>query len=174
MELTLGQLNYKKRKKGLTEEENQLRLKLQRESRKNITPEQKEKNYLKNKERHRAKKADPNFFGIKEYRALKDRSKAKGLDFNLTPEYLQNLFNKCEGRCSQTKLKFDMQMGKGKNRNPFRPSVDRIDSSKGYVKRNIQIVLAIVNTMKMDYNCKKVVEPVIRAWCRQLEQKEAP
>jgi len=173
MELTLGQLIYKKRKFGLTEEENNRRLELARQARKKITPEQKKEIYLKNKERHRAQKADPTYFGTKECRALKDRAKYKNLDFNLTPKYLQKLFDNCGGKCSVTGLPFDMQMGKGKKRNPFRPSVDRVDSSKGYVKRNIQIVLAIVNTMKMDYT-DDIINPVIRAWCSKLDSVKAP
>jgi uncharacterized protein YeeX (DUF496 family) len=72
-----------------------------------------------------------------------------------------------------TGLPFDMQMGKGTKRNPFRPSVDRIDSSKGYVKRNIQIVLAIVNTMKMDYD-DDILHPVIKAWCNKIDSVKAP
>lgn len=168
MELTLGQLDYKKRKYGLTEEENNRRLELAREARKNKSPEQKAKAYLKTKERHRAKKEDPKFFGVKEYQALKDRARGRGLDFNLTPQYLQKLFNECKGTCSVTGLPFDMKMGKGKKRNPYRPSVDRIDSNKGYVKRNIQIVLAIVNTMKMDYT-DSIINPVITAWCEKIK-----
>ena len=173
MELTLGQLKYKKRKYGLTEEEDNRRLELAREERKNRTPEEKQKLYLKNKERHRSQKADPKNFGVKECRALKDRAKYKGLDFNLTPKYLQTLFDNCKGKCSVTGLPFDMQMGKGKKRNPYRPSVDRIDPSKGYVKRNIQIILVLVNTMKMDYP-DHILHPVIRAWCSRIEETKAP
>jgi hypothetical protein len=173
MELTLGQLVYKKRKYGLTEEEDRRRLELEREKRKNRTPEEKKKLYLKNKERHRAQKADPKSFGIKECRALRDRAKYRGLEFNLTPQYLQKLFDNCNGKCSETGLPFDMEMGKGKNRNPHRPSVDRIDSNKGYVKRNIQIVLALVNTMKMDYT-PDIIYPVIQAWSKRIEEKKAP
>ena len=45
MELTLGQLIYKKRKYELTEEENIRRLELARQARKKITPEQKKEIY---------------------------------------------------------------------------------------------------------------------------------
>ena len=48
---------------------------------------------------------------------------------------------------------------------PYNISIDRIDSSKGYIKGNIQLVCGIVNVMKSDSSedeflqlCKKIVE----------------
>lgn len=137
-----------------------------------LTPAKKAAIRKKAREAHRAKKALPENFGKLEYTALKARVAAKAkegrkLGFNLTPEYIQKVFDECEGKCSITKLPFAMEIGKGKKRNPFRPSVDRILSSKGYVKGNIQIVLTIVNTMKMDYT-DDVLHPVIKAWASNI------
>ena len=55
----------------------------------------------------------------------------------------------------------------GKAYHPFSPSIDRICNDKGYVKGNIQIVLAIVNTMKMDYT-DDILHPVIKAWANKI------
>jgi hypothetical protein len=60
-----------------------------------------------------------------------------------------------------------MEIGTKAKRNPYRPSVDRINSNAGYVKGNIQIVLAIVNTMKMDYT-DDVIHPVVQAWASRI------
>jgi len=137
-----------------------------------LTPAKKAAIRKKARESHRAKKALPENFGKLEYTALKARVAAKAkegrkLGFNLTPEYIQKVFDDCEGKCSITKIPFNMELGKGKKRNPFRPSVDRIDSNKGYVKNNIQIVLTIVNTMKMDYN-DDVLHQVVKAWSEHI------
>ena len=135
-------------------------------------PKKKAQLKRKAKENYRSKKADPSNFGAMEFKALKTRvnSRAKQgriLGFNLTSEYIQKVFDQCGGKCSITKLPFDMEMGTKNKRNPFRPSVDRILSNKGYVKGNIQIVLTIVNTMKMDYT-DDILHPVVKAWAENI------
>lgn len=42
-----------------------------------------------------------------------------------------------------------------KPNNIYQASIDRIDSSKGYLKNNIQIVVLPINRMKLDYNTNK-------------------
>lgn len=56
------------------------------------------------------------------------------------------------------------QAGAGRVRTNI--SIDRIDSSKGYVRGNVQFVCDVVNRMKADmhvtelqYWCKKILEP---------------
>jgi hypothetical protein len=137
-----------------------------------LTPEQKAAIRVKTRIANRAKKASPEKFGITEYVALKNRvaaheKKGRKMSFNLTPQYIQSKFDACEGKCAITKLPFSMELGTKGNRNPFRPSVDRINSKKGYVKGNIQIILAIVNTMKMDYT-DDILHPVIKAWHKNI------
>jgi len=123
------------------------------------------------KEKHdasyRKRKADPLKFGKMEHSALKTRAKTKNLKFDLSPEYIQKKFEECDGKCTITKILFSMEMGTKGKRNPFRPSVDRINSNKGYIKGNIQVVLAIVNTMKMDYT-NDILHPVVTAWAANI------
>jgi len=137
-----------------------------------LTPHKKEKIRKQLREKHKAKKADPSKFGELEYKALKSRvaisdKRGRKLGFNITPEYIQKLFDSCDGKCQRTGLVFDMEIGTKNKRNPYRPSIDRINSKKGYIKGNIQIVLAIVNTMKMDYT-DDVIHPVIKAWASRI------
>lgn len=82
-------------------------------------------------------------------------------DFDKT--YLLELYNKQKGKCAITGIDMTYEAGSGKKYNTI--SLDRIDSSKGYVKDNIQFVCYMVNVMKLNQSmedflflCKQVVE----------------
>lgn len=74
---------------------------------------------------------------------IKDRAKRKGLEFKLEladivpPDY-----------CPILKLKLERSEGFGPKNSS--PSVDRIDSTKGYTKDNIQVISNLANRMKTD------------------------
>lgn len=68
----------------------------------------------------------------------------KNKEFGITLADLLDLWGKQEGLCAYTKL--PLQIGANKY---DVVSLDRIDSSKGYVVGNIQLVCAAVNVMKM-------------------------
>lgn len=61
-------------------------------------------------------------------------------------EFLLDLWNKQNGLCSITNKPMDIIKGNG--RNPNSPSLDRIDSSKGYSEDNVRWVCDAVNMMK--------------------------
>ena len=133
-----------------------------------LSPQKKAAIRKKTRIERRTKKADPSQFGKLEYAALKVRAKDKGYEFDLSPEFLQELFDKTEGVCEQTGIPFDMALGTKKNRNPLRPSVDRIDSAKGYTQDNVRLVLTIVNIAKSDFP-DEVVNTVVEAWANRLK-----
>ncbi len=83
------------------------------------------------------------------YTSIKNWSAAsRGIEFNVTIEYLWELFLLQERKCVYTgqQLKF----GKSKNDSSKTASLDRIDSSKGYVKGNVVWCDKKVNKLKMD------------------------
>ena len=67
------------------------------------------------------------------------------LEHNLTTEYIQDLLEKQNYCCAFTGIKLDHKTGKNSLR---LASIDRINSKKGYVKNNIQIVLNSMNKAK--------------------------
>lgn len=85
---------------------------------------------------------------------IKRTAKVREFKFNLTREWLELKFKSQNNRCSITKIKFQ-QIGK---RNPFQPSIDRIDCSKGYIQSNCQLVCLIYNYAKGTWSHKDVIK----------------
>jgi hypothetical protein len=89
-------------------------------------------------------------------------AEVREIEFKITIEYAWTLFLKQKRKCALTgkELKFD-------SRNKVKDgtvSLDRIDSSKGYIKGNVQWVDKWINLMKLDFSeeefiqkCKEVV-----------------
>jgi hypothetical protein len=82
--------------------------------------------------------------------AAKSRAKKHNLELNIDTKYLTNLILKCNGKCAATGLNLSAKIGC-----PFKASIDRINSNKGYVKGNIRVVAAMFNFMKQDYSDKQ-------------------
>jgi hypothetical protein len=78
---------------------------------------------------------------------LKKNAKSRNLDFNLSPESLDFLYKKQKGKCaiSGLNIAFDVDINQS---NTYPASLDRINSSVGYVDGNIQWVAREVNHMK--------------------------
>jgi len=92
------------------------------------------------------------------------RACQKGWEFNLTPEYLLEIYNKQKGLCYYSGIKMEIAL-KGYTCNNYVLSIDRINSYGGYTKENVVLCCDAVNTMKMQMVteefiniCKKIVE----------------
>ena len=97
------------------------------------------------------------------------RGKNRILEFSITIDDVIALYEKQNGECAYTGVKMTHitygSKGNGRLKYPFNISIDRIDSLIGYTKTNIQLVCALVNTMKWDIDenvfiemCKRIVE----------------
>lgn len=78
-----------------------------------------------------------------------NHAKTRNLEFNITIEYIWQLFLKQNRKCVLSKLELNFKFGKN---NVATASLDRIDSSKGYIEGNVQWVHKDVNIMKWDFN----------------------
>lgn len=66
-------------------------------------------------------------------------------DFDIDKEFIEQKLT--IGHCEVTGLPFDFTSPGESRKNPFAPSLDRIDNSIGYVKSNVRVVLWAVNLM---------------------------
>lgn len=73
----------------------------------------------------------------------------RGYAFEVTIDEIWEIFEKQEGRCAISGLPIVFN-GYGENKNTQTASLDRIDSSKGYVLDNVQWLHKSVNLMKLD------------------------
>lgn len=80
------------------------------------------------------------------YLAQRANSRKKEKSEKMTEALLVDLYNNQNKCCALSGVPFNME------KSLYRPSLDRIDSSKGYTSDNIQLVLYIVNKMKRELN----------------------
>jgi hypothetical protein len=82
----------------------------------------------------------------------RSRAAKKGIEFDLDIEFIRNLMK--DGVCAVTGLPFDMSPGK----HPDGPSLDRRDSSLGYTRDNVRVILYRINVMAHDWGIEKILE----------------
>jgi len=76
--------------------------------------------------------------------------KKKNIAFNLSIDYLKNLWIKQNGFCELSGIK--MLMPYDNNDFDLVGSIDRIEFDKGYVKGNVRFILNCINTFKGQKN----------------------
>ena len=85
------------------------------------------------------------------------RARNKKIPFDLTEAWVTEQLR--DGVCCRTGIEFDYEpMPKRNQRNPWAPSLDQIDPSKGYTKANTQVVIAMYNYAKMTFTDDEVLK----------------
>jgi hypothetical protein len=92
-------------------------------------------------------------------RKVKASSRARGIEFNLSKDFLYELYEKQKGNCYYTGKKMVLKIYSGikpnrENIEKFKDylTIDRLDSSKGYEKGNVALCTLKVNTAKGSLN----------------------
>jgi len=90
-----------------------------------------------------------------------DRCSSRGLECNITIQWIWKLFEKQNKKCALSGL--ILTFGRGQQT----ASLDRIDNSKGYIKGNVQWIHKDINSMKSNFNesyfietCRRIIEYV--------------
>lgn len=98
---------------------------------------------------------NPSFAGVGQLRAaqfgkIKRSAERRGIPFDITLEYAWSLFEAQNGRCALSNI--EIEIGRIHFCHETNASLDRIDSSKGYIIGNVQWVHKDVNFMKKTYD----------------------
>lgn len=88
---------------------------------------------------------------------VKSGAEKRGLDFSITMEYAWDLFIKQDKKCNLTGLPITLTKDILKSYKYHTASIDRIDSSKGYIEGNVQWIHSDVNIMKNSFSEKHFI-----------------
>lgn len=88
--------------------------------------------------------------------AARDRAKKNNLEINLDREWVEQ--HLLPMKCEATGVDLVLERREECSHTPFRPSIDRIDNTKGYTKDNCRLVCVIYNKAKSDYNDEDVMK----------------
>ena len=95
-----------------------------------------------------------------EYREHFRRCKRRGKEVDITLEDLKEIFEQQQGICVYSKVKLK-HIVLGELCEPiYTASLDRIDSSKGYVKDNIQFVSVAMNHLKNKMSHEEMLQAI--------------
>lgn len=121
-----------------------------RDCNREVSKAYRERNSTRYYENQKARRENENVFISQTFYSLKTRTSKKGLEVTVTTEYLLKLLQDSEYKCSVTGQAMNLRSHPRKKANPFKASLDRIDSTKGYTEGNVQWVCWAVNQMKSD------------------------
>lgn len=116
--------------------------------------------------RYRTKSKNPNWSGCGElsggyWSVVIAGAKQRNLPINITIKDAWNLFKKQKGKCALSGVDLVLpSLSKDAHKTA---SLDRIDSTKGYVKGNVQWIHKDINWMKNRFIQSEFVE-----WCRKI------
>ena len=105
---------------------------------------------IKNREAHREVKY--NYYASLKGRiqnmvkGARKRAKQKNIECTVDIDWITEQMKIQNNKCALTKIDFDIPTERNSHKaSPFAPSLDRIDSNRGYTKDNVRIVCVAVN-----------------------------
>ncbi len=90
------------------------------------------------------------------FHKARGRAKQKGLEFELTVEWVQERLSR--GHCEVSRLPFEYDLGTSDKANPWSPTIDRRDSAIGYTIENCRLVVWAYNAAKNSWSDEVVLK----------------
>jgi len=98
---------------------------------------------------------------------VRHRAKLANLECEVTPEYLESIWT---GICPVFGVEIFIGHEKGSISDLHRASIDRLDSTKGYTKDNIQFISFRANNIKTDASFEEFKK--IYKWWKEIKDNE--
>ena len=99
------------------------------------------------------------------FNKFKVNANLRGIPFAISLDDVADIMEEQDGKCALTG--WDIEVREAKPLNDVRASIDRIDSSFGYIRSNIQLVHKMVNMCKQQYSQDDFIE-----MCNAVSVKE--
>ena len=84
------------------------------------------------------------------------KKNGKKMEFDIEVSYLEDLYYEQKGKCAISGVPLRFERGTNSEKNPESCSIDRIDSKKGYVVGNIQLLTHFWNNAKSTFGMETV------------------
>lgn len=95
-------------------------------------------------------------YACKLFSGAKHRSTKKNMEFNLTSEWVLEKLTPL--KCEATGFTIDIAAGGEYKTHPLQPTLDRIDSRRGYTTDNVRVTCWWWNVMKQDWTDEMIEE----------------
>jgi hypothetical protein len=95
-------------------------------------------------------RSTPEGFVSNTVHGARTRASKKKIAFDITNQDIHQMMAAQDMKCAVTGVEMTLDSLNRKKANPFKCSIDRIDSDGGYTKDNIRLVCWAVNQMKAD------------------------
>lgn len=105
------------------------------------------------------------------HRRKRNHSKSRSIQYDLCPEYLENVWNQQGGKCAALGIDLDLT---GYTKQDHKATIDRIVPSLGYTQGNIKWVSWLANRVKSDCTDPEVFTKVAEyvRKCNEIEEPE--
>ncbi len=102
--------------------------------------------------------------------SIRCRARKLNIEYNVSKEFLWNLFERQNRKCNISGVEItlcDSIKNKKTNKMLQTASLDRIDSTRGYTKDNVQWLHKVVNKMKLNMTDNEFIE-----WCKLITKNK--
>lgn len=109
---------------------------------------------------------DSILFSVYYFRHLHYGAKSRKLEFSITPDYINELLIQQNSNCKLSGLPITVTKAVKNGKPDYSKntaSLDRIDSTKGYIPGNVQWIHKTINAMKMD-----IPENIFIDFCKKI------